>query len=155
MELTTNFDIQNIVPNKHCYIDCDGGQNISIQINWFSLTTDVKSFAVAIIDIHPIANKWIHWFVTDIPADSSGLSEGISGANLPKGCVEHLSTGNIVGYEGPHPPVGSGRHFYEVYVYALNCTLAIGRTKFDFDVIQVLLKGKVLESGKLSFFYER
>ena len=43
-----------------------GGKNISLPLNWSEVPAGTKSFALTIVDPHPVANNWVHWLVIDI-----------------------------------------------------------------------------------------
>jgi len=87
-----------------------GGKNISIPLSWKNAPPGTKSFALSIIDPHPVAQNWVHWFVINIPASTAFLSEGASRKNMPGGAVELKNSFGETGYGGPQPPKGSGEH---------------------------------------------
>lgn len=88
------------------------GQNVSPPLAWENAPQGTKSFALAVVDRHPVARNMIHWLVTDIGADVTSLKEGASGsAQMPAGAKE------LKPYVGPFPP--SGTHDYEFTLYAL------------------------------------
>jgi Raf kinase inhibitor-like YbhB/YbcL family protein len=86
-------------------------ENISLPFSWEDAPAGTKSFALSIVDTHPIAQHYVHWLVADIPASVVSLEEGTSDGGLPAGSRELQS------YTGPFPP--SGTHNYEVTLYAL------------------------------------
>src|SRR5512138_1509400 len=45
-----------------------GGKNVSIPLAWKNAPAGTKSFAVSIVDPHPVANNWVHWLVINLPA---------------------------------------------------------------------------------------
>ncbi|MDO5560965.1 MAG: YbhB/YbcL family Raf kinase inhibitor-like protein [Oscillospiraceae bacterium] len=75
------------------------GKNISPQLSWDEIS-DAGSYAVYMFD--KSAGNWLHWMQTDITATT--LDEN--------GGKRH--------YIGPYPP--SGKHEYEIVVYALKET---------------------------------
>jgi Raf kinase inhibitor-like YbhB/YbcL family protein len=98
----------------------DGGQemaqkygkkadNVSPPLEWEGAPEGTRSFALSFIDIHPIAQGYVHWLVADISPHLSSLPEGAAGK--PSGWTE------IKPYVGPFPP--SGTHDYEFTLYAL------------------------------------
>lgn len=144
---------------KYAYngVDIPGAENLSIPLNWKvakKVAKKTKSFAVTIIDLHPIAQKFVHLLAYDIPADARGLAEGaLSGdmSTAPFGTRATLNTAEFSGYAGPFPPPNEGRHVYEITVYALNVE------KLELDPMQQiswgdfrrLLKKKVVAKGVL------
>jgi Raf kinase inhibitor-like YbhB/YbcL family protein len=80
-----------------------------------------RSFALAMVDLHPVAHGWVHWLVVDIPGSARSLAEGASGAaGMPDGSRELAGTRGAIGYGGPQPPPGSGDHRYETTLLALD-----------------------------------
>ena len=65
-----------------------------------------KSFALSMVDPHPVAQNWVHWLVISIPADVISFEEGASGKKLPPGSVELKNSSGDIGYGGPQPPKG-------------------------------------------------
>jgi len=65
-----------------------GGKNVSIPLNWTSPPEGAKSFALSIVDPHPVAKNWVHWLVINIPADTKSLEEGASKKGMPQGSNE-------------------------------------------------------------------
>src|SRR3990172_4988673 len=60
-----------------------GGQNISLPVAWSGAPAGTQSFALAIVDPHPVANNWVHWLVINLPATATALAEGASGQKMP------------------------------------------------------------------------
>jgi len=95
-----------------------------------------------------------------IPADSAGLPENVAkGAALqqPPGALQGRNSwpaGQTVGYRGPMPPPGHGRHRYFFRLYALRSRLSIapGASKKQ---LLAAMKGQVLDEGQLMGTYQR
>lgn len=62
--------------------------NVSIPLKWTGAPEGTKSFALSIVDHHPVARKWAHWIVINIPPDVTSLPEGASGKSMPPGSIE-------------------------------------------------------------------
>ena len=117
------------IPTKCAHRDVKGGQNISPAVEWADAPGETESFALSIIDRHPIAKNWVHWYVINIPAISREVAERASGIHkaLPGDSMELRNSYGDIGYGGPNPPRGSGAHEYEITVYALDIpSLAVG-----------------------------
>ncbi|MDR3556251.1 MAG: YbhB/YbcL family Raf kinase inhibitor-like protein [Syntrophobacteraceae bacterium] len=97
-----------------------GGLNMSIPLKWSGAPPGTKSFALSIVDHHPVAHLWVHWMVLNIPAEVMSLPEGASGRQMPSGSIELANSFGNPGYGGPQPPRGSGPHAYVITVYALS-----------------------------------
>lgn len=132
-----------------------GGQNVSLPLKWSGAPDGTKSFALAIVDPHPVANNWVHWLVINIPADASGLEEGASGQNMPAGAEELKNSFGKPGYGGPQPPPGSGDHPYVVTLYALKVDRLDLKPGTDLDSFQKALEGKILATAKITGYYGR
>ena len=143
------------IPTKFAYHGVVGGRNISIPLAWEDIPPQTKSFALSIIDPHPVANNWVHWFVVNIPATVTLLEEGCSGKNMPKGSKELYNTYGTPGYGGPEPPPGSGPHPYEVVVYALNVNSLDISANATLSVFRKTLNDKVIATAKIVGMYEQ
>jgi phosphatidylethanolamine-binding protein (PEBP) family uncharacterized protein len=55
-------------------------QNISPQLEWDDAPEGTRSFALEFVDIHPIAQDFVHWLVADISQQLSSLPEGAAGS---------------------------------------------------------------------------
>jgi hypothetical protein len=141
---------------KYVHKSVVGGKNVSPAFSWNDPPTDTKSFAFSIIDPHPVANNWAHWFVINIPFRERKLVEGASRTNsLPAGAKELMSSYNELGYGGPAPPKGSGSHPYVATIYALNVEsldLGVNTTLRQF---QKAIEGKVIAEATMTGYFER
>jgi Raf kinase inhibitor-like YbhB/YbcL family protein len=121
MELrSAAFEDGGTIPVEHATTRVEGGENVSIPYEWSGAPSDTRSYALALVDTHPVANEWVHWLVVDIPPDSLSIERGASGTAMPKGSRELDSTYGSSGYGGPQPPPGTGEHSYVATVYALD-----------------------------------
>ncbi len=114
------FEDGKLIPTKYAHPGVTGGKNISLPISWEGAPAGTRSFALSIVDPHPVAGNWIHWFVTNIPSHVTSLGEGASQHSMPTGSKELYNSYGTIGYGGPEPPKGSGPHPYVVTVYALS-----------------------------------
>lgn len=150
MELKSSaFSDGGKIPVKYI-MKAIGGENISPGFEWSSAPDGVKSFAFSIVDPHPVANNWVHWFAINIPANSTSIAEGASGSNMPPGSLELNNTYGSTGYGGPQPPEGSGDHPYDCTIYALSVeklNLEANTTLSDF---QKALEGNVLDKSSIT-----
>jgi Raf kinase inhibitor-like YbhB/YbcL family protein len=85
-------------------------QNVSPPLEWDGAPDGTRSFALACVDIHPIARGYVHWLVADLSPQLSSLPEGAAGSSNP-------DFTEVKAYAGPFPP--SGTHDYEFTLYAL------------------------------------
>jgi len=148
------FTDGSAIPGKYAR-PAAGGHNVSIPLKWTGAPEGTKSFALCIVDQHPVARKWVHWVVINIPPEVTSLPEGASGKNMPPGALEMKNSFGDMGYGGPQPPRGTGTHQYVVTVFALkDPTLDVkpGATLSDF---RNALRGKVLEEASITGLFEQ
>lgn len=145
-----------VVPTKFATTSVTGGKNYSIPLSWENSPAGTKSFAIIIIDLHPIANNWVHWMVNNIPADIKLIEESASGSKkMPQGSKELDNSFGWNGYGGPQPPKGSGLHKYEVTLYALNLEKLELDKHTSLKTFQKAIEGKVIATAKIVGLFER
>ena len=132
-----------------------GGKNISPPLTWSDVPEGTKSFALAVIDPHPVAGNWVHWIVVDISLETEGLAEGASGKIMPKNSKELINSFGKPGYGGPQPPSGTGDHPYVFTLYALD-VVSLDLPK-DTNLSQFLevLQGHILAESSLTGYFSR
>lgn len=152
----TSYQDQDIIPLKHAFGSVVGGKNISPGFAWSDPPTNTKSFALSIVDPHPVANNWVHWIVVNIPFRERRIVEGASRTkSLPAGARELMNTFGELGYGGPAPPKGSGRHPYVATLYALNAdSLDLG-VNTSLRQFEKAMEGKVIAEAGSTGYYER
>lgn len=132
-----------------------GGKNISIPLIWKNIPEGTKSFALSIVDPHPVAQSWVHWLVINIPAQVSSIEEGASKKKMPKGSVELQNSWREIGYGGPQPPKGTGDHPYVVTLYALNAEKLDLGANTSLSAFRKAIEGKVISSASTTGKYGR
>jgi Raf kinase inhibitor-like YbhB/YbcL family protein len=132
-----------------------GGKNLSFPLTWSGAPPETQSFALAIVDPHPVARNWVHWLVVNLPADTTGLAEGVSGKKMPTGTVELHNSWGKPGYGGPQPPPGTGDHPYVVTLYALKAAKLDLKSASDLAGFQKALEGKILATAQITGYYGR
>lgn len=151
-----SYKDKETIPTKYAHASVAGGKNVSPSFSWNDPPINTKSFAFSIIDPHPIARNWVHWFVINIPFRERGLTEGASRSDsLPAGAKELINSFNELGYGGPAPPKGSGVHPYVATVYALNVEMLDLGTSTPLSKFQRALDGKVIAEATITGYYER
>jgi Raf kinase inhibitor-like YbhB/YbcL family protein len=144
------------IPPKYAHSSVVGGKNISPGFQWSDAPVATKSFALTIVDPHPVAKNWAHWMIVNIPFNARKLVEGASRSNhLPPGAKELINSYDEMGYGGPAPPRGSGVHPYVATLYALNVdSLKLGVST---SLKQFLnsIEGKVIAEASATGMYER
>lgn len=144
-----------VIPVKYCLASVNGGENVSIPLEWTGAPDGTASFVVAMIDTHPVANDWVHWIVIDLPASTTGLPEGASDSAIPDAADELDNSFGEDRYGGPAPPPGSGDHEYVVTVYALDTTTVVMPEQPSAADIASAIEGHVLASASVAGVFGR
>jgi Raf kinase inhibitor-like YbhB/YbcL family protein len=95
---------------------------------------------------------WVHWVLHDIPPDATGLPEGATAKDLPKGTREGTNDWKRTGYGGPCPPIGRHRYFFKLY--ALGSVLGDLGHPTKAKLLEAM-KGHVLEEAQLVGTYQK
>jgi Raf kinase inhibitor-like YbhB/YbcL family protein len=132
-----------------------GGKNISIPLAWKNVPAGTKSFCLSIIDIHPIAQNWVHWLIINNPPQVTSIEEGASKKRMPQGSVELKNSWGDIGYGGPQPPKGTGDHPYVVTLYALNMEKVDLGVNTTLSAFKKAIEGKVIGSASITGKYGR
>ncbi|MBE7560017.1 YbhB/YbcL family Raf kinase inhibitor-like protein [bacterium] len=155
MQITSSaFAPGGPIPKKYT----GDGADVSPALEWKGLPADTKELALICDDPDaPRADPWVHWVVYNIPASATGLSEGIGSpaaiSKLPGAQLGKNSWGKL-GYNGPMPPPGHGRHRYYFKLYALSEPLKLkaGASK---EELLAAIKGKLLDEAEVMGTYQR
>ena len=132
-----------------------GGKNVSVPIAWRNAPSGTKSFALSMVDPHPVAQNWVHWLVVSIPATAASLEEGASRKKMPPGSLELKNSFGEIGYGGPQPPKGTGDHPYVFTLYALSVERVDLGTNVSLSAFKKALEGKILGSATITGKYGR
>lgn len=132
-----------------------GGKNLSIPLSWKNVPPGTKSFALSIVDLHPVAQSWVHWLVINIPPELTSLEEGASGKKMPLDSVELKNSFGDIGYGGPQPPKGTGDHPYIITLYALNVEKLNLAINTSLSAFKKAIEGKVIGSGSITGVFGR
>jgi len=149
------FQDRKPIPTIFAYRGVTGGQNISIPLEWADAPAGTRSFALAIVDPHPVANNWVHWLVINIPPTTAGFPKDVSGSRMQKGIIELYNSYGEPGYGGPEPPKGSGPHPYEITLFALNVDNLNLPRNTTLSSFYKSIDGKIIASAKFTGIYER
>ena len=153
------FKDGDAIPGKYAR-PAAGGQNVSIPLKWqwtagFIGLPETKSFALTIVDHHPVAKKWVHWMVINIPPETTSLPEGASGKNMPAGAIELRNSFGDIGYGGPQPPKGTGPHRYVITIYALKESRLDLKPNTSLTEFEDAVKGKTIVKESITGIFEQ
>lgn len=159
--MSSAFNEGETIPAKYT----EDGQNISPPLQWKGAPEGTKSFALIVDDPdapspkNPAAEPWVHWVIFNIPADVARLEAAIPQElelQKPPGAKQGKNSWprDNVGYRGPAPPPGSGKHRYQFHVYALDAVLPLDAGVSKKELVEAM-KGRVLAEGLLQGVYQR
>ena len=143
------------IPDRHAFTGVPGGTNLSLPLAWSDVPEGTASFALSIIDPHPVARNWVHWMVINIPSGEASLPEGASGHAMPRSSKELQNSFGTMGYGGPKPPRGSGVHPYVVTVYALSAGSLDLPANTPLETFLTAVSDKTLDSASLTGTFEQ
>ncbi len=151
-----SYKDKEMIPTKCCHTSVVGGRNISPGFTWSDPPINTKSFALTVVDPHPVAKNWVHWFLVNIPFYERRLVEGASRSkSLPPGAKDLINSFEEMGYGGPAPPRGSGQHPYVATLYALNVESLKLSVSTSLKQFLSTIEGKVIAEASVTGFYER
>jgi len=153
---STAFKEGDAVPKQHS----GEGADQSPPLAWSGAPAATKEFAIIVHDPDAPVGTWYHWVLYNIPADVTSLP-----ADLPKTAVlqtpvkgrqglNSWSSGNV-GYRGPMPPPGHGRHRHIYTVYAVDSHIELAPNLATAAALEKKLAGHVVAKGELTGVYER
>lgn len=146
---STAFEEGKLIPAKYSGY----GENVSPDLSWNEVPGGTKSFALICRDPDAPAGTFYHWVVFNIPDTLRRLPEGLGhGPSLPFGGSQGTNSFRKVGYDGPKPPSGTHRYYFDLY--ALDGVLELDRTTTAGRLLEAM-KGHVLAQGSLMGAYKR
>ena len=130
------------------------GEDLSPALNWAEADEGAASIVIIMDDLdHPmgIFNHWVMW---NIPANRTGIPEGISHGEVVEeldGAIQGKSEyGGKHYYRGPKPPMGSHRYRFQVFV--LDTMLSIPVDSMKLDVMHAM-EDHVVQYGSITGIY--
>ena len=142
------------MPAKYANKGVVGGENVSPAFSWQNAPEGTKSFALAMVDHHQVANEFVHWLVANIPAETDSIEEGASGMNMPEGTKELNTTYGEPVFGGPRPPAGTGDHPYETTIYALSDEVDLDED-VTLDEFLDAIEGKTLTKASVTGMFSQ
>ena len=141
-------------------------QNLSPPLDWTDVPEGTQSFALIVHSTESQASDepWVHWVIWNLPADLTGLEEGIiEDPTLENGARQGLNSVGVVGYLGPCPPPLISRHAsvpgggsnpkqeiekYNFEIYALDVVLDLAPGATRQQLLEAM-EGHILGAGTL------
>jgi hypothetical protein len=129
------------------------GENLTPDLTWDKVPEGTKSFALTCRDPDAPSGTFYHWVLFNIPENVRGLPEGLGRDSiLPLGGTQGTNSFRRVGYDGPKPPMGTHRYYFDLY--ALDGMLDLDRTATA-GRLQQAMKGHVLAQASLMGKYKK
>ena len=137
MELTsTDFEDGGVLDAKYGRKFDD----LSPQLAWTGVPAGAASLVLTVVDTHPVARGYVHWFVDGIPPVDGEFASG-AGGGIPAGR-------ELKRYTGPNPP--SGTHDYVFTLYALDAAAPALPAKTSVGDFLETSAGHVLATASLT-----
>ncbi len=146
------FEDGGAIPSKYT----GDGQDLSPELAWSGVPEGTESLVLMLDDPDVSRGAWVHWLLYDVPANASGLPEGVPKIDkLENGAAQGLCWGvdrfTRIGYHGPSLPPGA-THRYVFKLYALAAPLGLPPRATKQEVIKAM-KWHVLAEGELTGTY--
>lgn len=109
---------------------CDG-DGLSPALRWSGVPDGTSELGLTVIDTAGAGA--VHWAVTAIPPDATGVPRG----ETPAGAIVHSNVDGEPGWTSVCPPDGE-THTYELTLYALPEPLALDDTASGAEVVEAL-----------------
>ena len=143
------FEEGGMIPKQYT---CDG-VNISPPLAWTSVPEGTKSFALIYDDPDSSMGTWVHWVIFNLPTNINELPESIpSQKTLENGAKQGTNDFRKIGYDGPCPPGGTHRYYFNLYALDTEIDLDAAATKED---LLKMMEGHILSKGQLMGRYKR
>ena len=147
IDLTSpSFKSNEKIPAK---FTCEG-QNLNPALNFGNVPAGTKQLVLTMHD--PDVPKDVvpsgyfdHWFVWDLPPNSTGIKEGA-------GSTMGLNGQGDPGYLGPCPPDREHRYFFRLYAIKISLQ---GKTFRDRAAVEAAIKGHILAQSELVGRYDK
>jgi Raf kinase inhibitor-like YbhB/YbcL family protein len=143
------------IPARHATRAVPGGANESFPLHWEGAPRETRSFALSVVDPHPVARDWVHWLVVDIPAGTRSLVSKGSTVSLPAGARELRNSFGKIGYGGPQPPPGTGPHPYVITLHALDADRMEVGEDVSLEEFRRAIRPHLLAEAAITGFFER
>ncbi len=131
------------IPRRHT---CDG-EDHSPPLSWSPPPAGTRSLALILDDPDAPGGRFIHWLAWGITPQAGGLADGEAAP------LEGRNDFRTVGYRGPCPPRGHGRHRYRFQLHAVGEDLRLA-SGAGVRELERALTGKVLAVTELVGSYQ-
>lgn len=134
------FSDHAMIPDRYSY-DRD---NVSPPLEWSAPPDGTAELVLLCEDPDAPNGTFVHWVVTGLPPDSTGVDEGA----LPAGAHVGRNGFGEDGWGGPRPPVGDEPHRYFFRLHAVDRPLDLG-DRPSADEVRAVLDEHSIAAGTL------
>ncbi|ABN69313.1 phospholipid-binding protein, PBP family [Staphylothermus marinus F1] len=138
------------IPRKYT---CEG-EDVSPPLRFENTPDNTAELALIMYDPDAPVGIFYHWLLYDISPNTKELPENIPKEDETEHGVQGINDFGRVGYGGPCPPRGHGRHRYYFLVLALREETGLTAGARPSDVLEAV-KGKIIGYGVLMGTYSR
>jgi Raf kinase inhibitor-like YbhB/YbcL family protein len=146
---STAFADGAMIPHKYAGY----GQNVSPDLAWTQTPEGTRAFALICRDPDAPGGTFYHWVMFNISDTVRQLPAGLGrSAVLRLGGAQGLNNFGRVGYDGPKPPAGTHRYYFDLY--ALDASWMLDQTTTAPQLLD-RMQGHVLAKASLMGKYSR
>ncbi len=129
------------------------GENPSPDLSWDKAPEGTRSYVLICRDPDAPSGTFYHWVLFNVPETVSGLPEGTGReVSLPTGGTQGTNSFRRVGYDGPKPPSGTHRYYFDLY--ALDTVLVLDETAAASRLLEAM-KGHEIAQASLMGKYKK
>lgn len=146
---STAFKDGEAIPEDYT---CDG-RNVSPPLSWENAPKGAEGFAIIMDDPDAPGGTFTHWIIVNIPANETGLQEGIPKTEkLENGAIQGKNSAGKIGYSGPCPPSGTHRYIFRIYALHMKLDLQPGA---DMTQMEATMRDHIMGKAELMGTYRR
>ena len=117
---STVFKEGELIPAKYSGY----GENASPDLAWTGAPEATVCFVLICRDPDAPGGTFYHWVMFNIPDTVSHLPEGLGRSPMLRfGGGQGMNSFRRVGYDGPRPPMGTHRYYFDLYALNMNWML--------------------------------
>ena len=132
---------------------CDGA-NVSPQLVINDIPTGAKSIAIIVDDPDAPIGVFTHWIAWNLKFEGNTLSVPKAMPRKASMISQGMNDFGRIGYDGPCPPRGHGKHHYHFKVFAVDREIPL-RDGANRRELEKYLKGHVLAEAETVGLYGR
>lgn len=136
------------------------GEDVSPPLAFAGVPPKAVELALVCADPDAPVGTWYHWVLYGLKPDTTSLPEGLPREAQLASPVAAKQGRNSwpndnVGYRGPMPPRGHGRHRYIFTLYALDQPVTLPPEETTAQRLLAAIRGHVVAQGQLMGTYQR